>query len=226
MTNPSVHINQTSGNTEYYTPAELVDPYRNILSAMGRTLSLDPASSAFANSQIVGAHTYFTAEEDGLSQGWWGNAWMNHPFAKGENACKPGCNKLRCMSKEQLAARGRTYKAIQNWRGYCIDKDQPGNADWIDKLVDSYRTGNVQMACGICYASTGEDWFKPLLQFPLCFISPRVNYLRPDGTIAKGNTKPSVIYSLGIPWDLLYKHYHGKLSDRYTGHVYYPRQTL
>ena len=71
------------------------------------------------------------------------------------------------------------------------------NRPWVAKLVTEYRAGRVSQACCITFAATSEVWFQPLFVFPLCFISPRTNYLLPDGSIKKGVTKGSVVAYLG-----------------------------
>ncbi len=71
------------------------------------------------------------------------------------------------------------------------------NSAWVEKLVSEFREGNVISACSICFASTSERWFKPLLAFPQCFLSPRTNYLLPDGSVARGVTKGSVVTYFG-----------------------------
>ena len=78
--NNATLINQTSGNFEYYTPSEIVEAARRVMGS----IDLDPASSAIAN-QIVRARHYYTIEDDGLKQRWFGNVWMNHPFSRANN---------------------------------------------------------------------------------------------------------------------------------------------
>ena len=75
------HINQTSGDVEYYTPPFIIAAALLVLG----TIDLDPASSAAAN-QRVKATQIFTEADDGLAQEWNGKVWMNHPFSKKGNA--------------------------------------------------------------------------------------------------------------------------------------------
>jgi hypothetical protein len=78
--NNAVYINQTSGDVEYYTPGEIIEPARRVMGA----IDLDPASSALANT-TVRARRYFTKATDGLRQQWYGKVWMNHPFGRDDN---------------------------------------------------------------------------------------------------------------------------------------------
>lgn len=78
--NNAQHINQDSGNTEYYTPIEIVDAARKVLGGF----DLDPASSHQANKTIQ-AVEYFTADDDPLNSIWLGSVWMNHPFSRENN---------------------------------------------------------------------------------------------------------------------------------------------
>lgn len=65
-----------TGNNEWYTPAEYIEAAREVLG----TIDLDPASCELAN-QTVKAGKFFSADEDGLSQNWHGNIWLNPPYA-------------------------------------------------------------------------------------------------------------------------------------------------
>lgn len=81
------------------------------------------------------------------------------------------------------------------WMNHPFGRES--NPRWINKLIREYRSGRVSQACCITYACTSEAWFRPLFQFPMCFLSPRTNYFLPDGTLKKGVTKGSVVTYLG-----------------------------
>ena len=72
----AVHVSQNSGNDEWYTPSKYIECARN---AMG-TIDVDPASCEIAN-RTVNATKYFTIDDDGLTQKWLGNVWMNPPYS-------------------------------------------------------------------------------------------------------------------------------------------------
>ena len=81
------------------------------------------------------------------------------------------------------------------WLNHPFSREH--NAEWIDKLIFSYRHGLVTQACCITFAATSERWFQPLLAYPQCFLCPRTNYYLPDGTLKRGVTKGSVVTYLG-----------------------------
>lgn len=154
--NNSQLINQTSLRYEYYTPSNIIESARFVMGS----IDLDPASSEQAN-KIVRAKKFYTEQDNGLGQPWFGNVWLNHPF-------------------------GRTANRI-----------------WIKQLCMGHADGRINQAMCITYACTSENWFQPLFDYPMCFLSPRTNYYLPDGSILKGVTKGSVVTYLG-PWKRIF----------------------
>ena len=71
------------------------------------------------------------------------------------------------------------------------------NPLWINKLISEYENNNIDQACCITFAATSEKWFRPLLEYPQCFIHGRTNYYLFDGTKKKGVTKGCVVTYLG-----------------------------
>lgn len=65
----------SSESNEWYTPPLYVLSARRVLGA----IDLDPASSEVAN-RTVRALRYFTQADDGLTQAWRGNVWLNPPY--------------------------------------------------------------------------------------------------------------------------------------------------
>lgn len=179
------YVNQSSLETDYQTPSYIIEPARLTMGG----IDLDPASSAIANERVA-AGMYYTEEIDGLAQEWFGKVWLNWPFGKPENPCTDGCTKESCKK-----------------RGYHLTKRLPGNADWCNKIVSSYVEGRIEQACSLCFACTSEKWFKPLFNYPQCYLNPRTNFYRPDGSLAKGVSKGSVITYFGENVDAFAKNY-------------------
>ena len=82
------------------------------------------------------------------------------------------------------------------WMNHPFSRQE--NKLWVFKLIEEYQAKNTRQACCITYASTSEQWFRPLLDFPQCYLYKRTNYLLPDGTVKKGVTKGSVVTYLGL----------------------------
>ena len=72
------HVTNNSGENEWYTPAEFINSAREVMGS----IDLDPASCEHAN-KTVAAAKYFSIDDDGLSQEWRGNVWMNPPYSGG-----------------------------------------------------------------------------------------------------------------------------------------------
>lgn len=60
-------------NDEWYTPVEIIQ-------SLGE-FDLDPATSLQAHNLNHSAKHFYTAEDDGLKQDWFGRVWLNPPYS-------------------------------------------------------------------------------------------------------------------------------------------------
>ena len=184
-------LTQDSGEVEMYTPYFITLAAQRTMGG----IDLDPASCQEAN-HIVHAKKFYTKEDNGFILPWSGRVWLNHPFGKGWTACTDKCIKSTCVKK------GHMYEDI------------PGNEEWINKLLNEHTFGDVTESCNICFASTSEKWFQPLMYYPQCYLTPRTNYIKPGGKKTKQVLKGSVVTYIGPYIEAFYEHFnqHGTVT--------------
>lgn len=70
----------SSESKEWYTPLEYIEMAREVMGS----IDLDPASCNEAQTWIL-ARRFFTIEDDGLTEPWNGNIFLNPPYGRNEN---------------------------------------------------------------------------------------------------------------------------------------------
>jgi phage N-6-adenine-methyltransferase len=80
----------TSNSNEWYTPPHIIELVKKILYPCP---IFDPCSCREAN-ETVGAACYLSKEDNGLKKPWHGSVFMNPPYGRGEDGCKPWVEKL------------------------------------------------------------------------------------------------------------------------------------
>ncbi len=113
-------------------------------------IDLDPSSCKEAN-MIVRAEKFYTKEDNGLLLPWHGNVWLNPPYSlEGVPSGKEAGRQIRSVVRQ-----------------------------WIDRLINEYRAGNISEAILLTKADPKQLWFQLLWEFPICFASDRVYFHRP-----------------------------------------------
>jgi phage N-6-adenine-methyltransferase len=109
------HVSNNSGENEWYTPLKFIKSARNVMGS----ITLDPASSDEAN-EIVKAETIYTKEDDGLTKSWYGNIWLNPPYA--QPLISHFSNKL--------------IKHLANIKQACVLTNNATETEWYQRMLE------------------------------------------------------------------------------------------
>lgn len=126
-------------STEWYTPSPYIEMARYVMD----TIDLDPASSDIAQ-KIVNAEQYYTKKDDGLSQDWFGNVWLNPPYSKTAGRSNQEAWAWRLIEQ---------YKERKVYQGILLVKSALGYK-WFEEIWDQ--------ADAVCFARELIKFVKPV----------------------------------------------------------------
>ncbi len=114
-------------SNEWYTPSRYVEAARSVMGG----IDLDPASCELAN-QTVRAARYYTKEQNGLMQSWYGRVWCNPPYGRAK-----GSRDGKSVSHQQAFAEKlqREY-AVGNVEEAILLSLGNSNSLWFQPLLD------------------------------------------------------------------------------------------
>jgi len=77
---------------------------------------------------------------------------------------------------------------------YGKEGGESNAARWVRRLLAVYELGHVAEAVLLVNASTGDGWFAPLKQFPICFPDNRIRFYNVNGEASQPTHSNALIY--------------------------------
>lgn len=154
------HVANNSEDNEWYTPVEYLESARAVLG----TINLDPASNDFANERVQ-AEMYYTEDDNGLNQEWYGNIWLNPPYSS--DSVKPFVEKLVNSSFDEAIVLVNNATETE-WFNILISKASaivfPKGRIQFDKR-DGKHGSPLQGQAFIYYGEREEMFLKEFLKY-------------------------------------------------------------
>lgn len=103
------------------------------------------------------------------------------------------CAEANNIVKARVFFTERDDGLAQRWHGrvwlnppYGRDDDNKSNqARWSERLIEDYTAKRIEQAHLLVNSATGNAWFQPLWDHPLCFPSSRLKFTPPASADAK-----------------------------------------
>lgn len=94
----------------------------------------------------------------------------------------------------------------QRWQGHIYMNPPYGDeiGAWVEKMIRSYREGDIYSAIALLPARTDTAWFQPLFDYTICFIRGRLKFSGAENSAPF----PSVIVYLGTDIELFRDWFH------------------
>lgn len=159
---------ESSGNNNYETPPAIFEHWN-------RLFSFDMDVCASAENALVS--NFFTEADSCLFKEWGNRNWMNPPYGKPEEPCKPQCKKKKCLPPTPESPKTR---------GHCITEYIPGLSDFVQKAYEQSLQGKLVVA--LIPSSRATEWWQSYVHKKADYIydyPKRIDFLL-DGIVQKG----------------------------------------
>lgn len=161
----------SSGTTIYETPDDLFGLLDGLFHFVQDVCATED------NAKVPG--NFISPEQDAFKTDWQSPFFMNPPYGRGENQCKPGCLKLRCTK-----------------RGCHISQRIPGIDGWVKRARDFGEDG-----LGVCLlpSRTAENWIQTVFDDAslILFVRGRLRF-KVNGVKITGAPFPSIVAVFGF----------------------------
>jgi hypothetical protein len=205
-----VAARHSSESVEHYTPSAICQAACVTLGG----IDLDPASCEEAN-RVVQATRFFTREENGFKRPWEGRVFLNPPGGSSddqERRVQPKCRETGSCG----LLPGHTHEGVES-----------SSKKWWFRLMDQCANGGVTSAIFVAFSLeilqttqvAGPRGMSVPLEFPICYPTRRVSYVKPGGAVGSQPPHASAIVLVTFNLDTIWR-----FKDAFSGigHVVIP----
>lgn len=93
-------------------------------------------------------------------------------------------------TKEDDALSKEVWRADSVFMNPPYSRDAGTAAPFVNRLLHSWKTGRVGEAVILLNNVAANKWWQPLWDFPICFCSPRINFLQKEGDELREQSSP------------------------------------